>query len=54
MIALYSVFNITTPLLAKTLRVGTKPFAPFAFVQEGQYIGFSIELWKEIAKELNL
>lgn len=39
---------------AESLRVGTKPFAPFAFVQEGQYIGFSIDLWNAIAKELNI
>lgn len=43
-----------TPTLSETLRVGTKPFAPFAFVQEGEYIGFSIDLWSEIAKELEV
>ena len=42
------------PVCAATLRVGTKPFAPFAFVQEGEYIGFSIDLWAEIAQELEL
>ena len=45
---------IQTPVLSETLRVGTKPFKPFAFVQEGEYIGFSIDLWQEIAKELEL
>ncbi len=44
----------SAPVLSKTLRVGTKPFAPFSFVQEGQYIGFSIDLWREVAKELEL
>jgi ABC-type amino acid transport substrate-binding protein len=53
-IALFTLLNLTSSLNAKTLRVGTKPFAPFAFVQEGKYIGFSIELWDEIAKELDL
>ena len=49
------LFNIVqTPVLSKTLRVGTKPFKPFAFVQEGEYIGFSIDLWQEIAEELEL
>lgn len=49
------LFNIIqAPVLSKTLRVGTKPFAPFTFVQEGEYIGFSIDLWQEIAKELEL
>lgn len=53
-IVLFTLLNITSPLTAETLRVGTKPFAPFAFVQEGKYVGFSIELWSEIAQELNL
>ena len=53
-IALFTCLNFASPLTAKTLRVGTKPFAPFAFVQEGKYIGFSIELWEEIAQEVNL
>ena len=45
---------VQTPVLSETLRVGTKPFKPFAFVREGEYIGFSIDLWQEIAKELEL
>ncbi|PSF31685.1 amino acid ABC transporter substrate-binding protein [Aphanothece hegewaldii CCALA 016] len=36
------------------LRVATKSFAPLAFEQNGQYTGFSIELWKEIAQELSI
>ena len=49
------LFNLaSTSVLSETLRVGTKPFKPFAFVREGEYIGFSIELWQEIAKELEL
>lgn len=43
-----------TSTLSETLRVGTKPFAPFTFVQEGEYIGFSIDLWEKIAQELEL
>ena len=50
--SLIGIFS--APVLSKTLRVGTKPFAPFSFVQEGQYIGFSIDLWREVAKELEL
>lgn len=53
-IALLALANFATSVAAETLRVGTKPFAPFAFVQEGEYIGFSIELWSEIAQELDL
>lgn len=36
------------------LRVATKSFPPFAFEQNGQFVGFSIDLWKEIAKELDV
>ena len=43
-----------TPALSETLRVGTKPFAPFAYVRDGEYVGFSIDLWSEIAEELEL
>ena len=49
------LFNIVpTSVLSETLRVGTKPLKPFAFVREGEYIGFSIDLWQAIAKELKL
>ena len=37
-----------------SLRVATKNFPPFAFEQHGHYVGFSIDLWDEIAKELNV
>lgn len=53
-IAIFTLLSFTAPLAAENVRVGTKPFAPFAFVQEGKYIGFSIELWSEIARELDL
>ena len=42
------------PVRSETLRVGTKPFAPFAYVRDGEYVGFSIDLWSEIAEELEL
>ncbi len=54
LISSFLVFIIQTPVLSEILRVGTKPFAPFAFVQDGEYIGFSIDLWEEIAEELEL
>lgn len=54
LISSFLIGSIQAPVLSQTLRVGTKPFAPFAFVQEGQYIGFSIDLWREIVKELDL
>ena len=39
-----------------TLQVATKPIAPFVIydVQSRQYTGFSIELWEEIADELEI
>lgn len=37
-----------------SVKVARKSFPPFVFEEGGQYVGFSIDLWKEIAKELNL
>jgi polar amino acid transport system substrate-binding protein len=50
----FGVFSLQAPALAESVRVGTKTFVPFSFVQDGRYIGFSIDLWSNIAKELNL
>ena len=36
------------------LRVVTKPLEPFVFEQDGQLMGFSIELWEAIATDLGL
>ena len=38
----------------RTLRVVTKPLEPFIIKQNGQLIGFSVDLWNEIAGRLNL
>ncbi|MDJ0635279.1 MAG: transporter substrate-binding domain-containing protein [Xenococcaceae cyanobacterium MO_188.B29] len=54
LISLSLIGSIRVPVQSKSVRVGTKPFSPFALVQEGQYIGFSIDLWREVAKELDL
>jgi ABC-type amino acid transport substrate-binding protein len=35
------------------VRVATKPFKPFVFKQNDAWVGFSIDLWRELAKELN-
>jgi ABC-type amino acid transport substrate-binding protein len=40
--------------ISSRVRVATKTFPPFVFEQNGKYAGFSIDLWTEIAKELNL
>lgn len=36
------------------LRVATRLVRPFVYEQQGQLTGFSIELWREIARELNV
>lgn len=45
---------ITAQNKGERLRVATKSFPPFAFEQNGQFVGFSIDLWQEIAKELDV
>lgn len=37
-----------------TLRVVTKRLEPFVFLEDGRFSGFSIDLWRAIADELNL
>jgi len=37
-----------------TLRVATKPYEPFVFEKDGEYSGFSIDLWEAIAEEVGL
>ncbi len=54
----YFCLSLTTSVTlaqenTSTLRVATKNFPPFAFEQNGQYVGFSIDLWNEIAQELD-
>ena len=48
------LFYSESPKSCYNLAKTSKRFAPFAFVQDGEYIGFSIDLWQEIAKELEL
>jgi ABC-type amino acid transport substrate-binding protein len=53
-IACLGIYLIPVSALSESVKVGTKSFAPFAFVQDGRYIGFSIDLWEKIAEELQL
>lgn len=53
-IAILGICSFPSPSLSKSLKVATKTFVPFSFVQDGHYIGFSIDLWEKIAEELNL
>ena len=39
---------------AEPLRVATRLVKPFVFEENGNLTGFSIELWNEIAKQLNV
>lgn len=51
---LTSIAPLSAQNTSLPLRVATKTFAPFAFEENGEYVGFSIDLWKEIAKDLDL
>ena len=42
------------PLVKKKLIVGTKDAPPFSMKKHGKWIGISIDLWEQIAGELNL
>ncbi|MEO0534890.1 MAG: glycine betaine/L-proline ABC transporter substrate-binding protein ProX [Cyanobacteria bacterium P01_A01_bin.123] len=44
----------TSPYEGQTLRVVTKQFEPFVTYQSQDYSGFSIDLWKAIAADLNI
>ncbi|HMA81359.1 MAG TPA: transporter substrate-binding domain-containing protein, partial [Candidatus Binatia bacterium] len=37
-----------------TLRVATREVRPFVFEDNGQLTGFSVELWQEIARQMNV
>lgn len=50
----FSIHPVRAQEKSKALQVGTKTFAPFAFTQNGKYIGFSMDLWNYIAKELDI
>ncbi|MCB9788561.1 MAG: transporter substrate-binding domain-containing protein [Deltaproteobacteria bacterium] len=39
---------------SRTLRVATKPFEPFSYQLEGTWVGFSIDLWEAVARELGV
>ena len=49
---------LTTNVLAQprpeSLRVATRLVKPFVFEEKGQLTGFSVELWNEIAKQINV
>jgi ABC-type amino acid transport substrate-binding protein len=51
-VALIWVFMGLRPALAQQkVPVVTKPGEPFAFLQNGKLVGFSVNLWEAVAKE---
>jgi polar amino acid transport system substrate-binding protein len=44
----------TPPAAKKTLKVYTKPIEPFSFQKDERAMGFSVELWDRIARELGV
>lgn len=38
----------------KKLKVAIKEFQPFVILNQGQYTGFSVDLWKELAKTMEM
>lgn len=51
---LLSASPVKSQEASKTLRVAIRPFVPFVFQQNGQDVGFSIDLWRSIADELDV
>jgi len=43
-----------TPAPPRTIRVATREIAPFVVRDKGKLSGFSVELWGEISKQLNI
>ena len=58
LIGLFVCFCLSSTALAQPaaekLRVATRLVKPFAFEENGKRTGFSVELWNEIAKQLNV
>jgi polar amino acid transport system substrate-binding protein len=46
--------NVFAQPRPESLRVATRLVKPFVFEEKGQLTGFSIELWDEIAKQINV
>lgn len=55
LLTLLVLLTVTGNIQAKDLVVGCDTnFMPFEFKQEGKYVGFDIDLWDAVAKELKL
>ncbi len=49
---LFVLLALASSADASTLRVATRAVEPFVMVKDGNYAGFSVELWREIARRL--
>jgi len=53
MVLLFVGFAFAQPKAGR-LRVATRLVRPFVYEQQGQLTGFSVELWQEIARQMNV
>jgi polar amino acid transport system substrate-binding protein len=53
MVLLFVGFAFAQPKMER-LRVATRLVRPFVYEQQGQLTGFSVELWQEIARQINV
>jgi polar amino acid transport system substrate-binding protein len=50
--SLFCAICFSGPLIAQSLLISTVTRPPFSLVQNDKDVGFSIELWEAIAKDL--
>lgn len=55
LVALTAWFNVASPALSRDLIFGTDTaFVPFSFKQGDHYVGFDVDLWDAIAKDMGV
>jgi polar amino acid transport system substrate-binding protein len=50
----FAISSLNGQTKETTLRVATRQVRPFVFEENGRLTGFSVELWKEIARQMNV
>lgn len=53
-LVLLCALAVSSRASAQTIRVVTKPVEPFAFQRDGRNVGFSLELWDRIARDMGV
>jgi ABC-type amino acid transport substrate-binding protein len=48
------VVSLFQNAVGETVRVVTRNVEPFSFQKDGQWTGFAVELWQDVAREMNL